>query len=68
MLGTGELLILLAVVCLLFGSTKLPSLARSIGQAQKEFQHGLRNVGQAKDSDPAPTTDATAATEAEPKS
>jgi sec-independent protein translocase protein TatA len=35
-----ELLIILAVVLLLFGSTKLPALARSLGQAKKEFQAG----------------------------
>ena len=38
--GPTELLIVLAIVLLLFGSSKLPKLARSLGQAQKEFQHG----------------------------
>ena len=37
-LGVPELLIILAVVLLLFGSTQLPKLARSIGQAKKEFE------------------------------
>jgi sec-independent protein translocase protein TatA len=36
-----ELLLVIAVIVLLFGSTKLPKLARSIGQARKEFQRGL---------------------------
>ncbi len=40
-LGTGELLIILAVVLLIFGGAKLPKLARSLGQAQKEFKSGL---------------------------
>jgi sec-independent protein translocase protein TatA len=35
-----ELLIILAVVLLLFGGAKLPQLARSLGQAKKEFQAG----------------------------
>jgi sec-independent protein translocase protein TatA len=39
-LGVTELLILLAVVLLLFGSTRLPALARSLGQAKHEFHHG----------------------------
>jgi sec-independent protein translocase protein TatA len=39
-LGAPELLIVLAVVLLLFGGTKLPALARSMGQAQKEFREG----------------------------
>ncbi|MEO7836289.1 MAG: twin-arginine translocase TatA/TatE family subunit [Acidimicrobiales bacterium] len=40
-LGATELLIILAVVLLLFGSTRLPKLARSLGQASKEFKHGV---------------------------
>lgn len=40
-LGATELLIILAVVLLLFGSTRLPKLARSIGQASKEFRQGV---------------------------
>ncbi|MFQ5556399.1 MAG: twin-arginine translocase TatA/TatE family subunit [Acidimicrobiales bacterium] len=40
-LGTGELLIILLIVLLVFGGAKLPKLARSLGQAQKEFKSGL---------------------------
>ena len=40
-LGAPELIILLIVVLLLFGSTRLPKLARSLGQASKEFKKGL---------------------------
>jgi len=40
--GPLELLIILAVVLLLFGSTRLPKLARSMGQASKEFRQGLK--------------------------
>ncbi len=40
-LGVPELLIILAVVLLLFGSTRLPKLARSLGQASKEFKTGV---------------------------
>jgi sec-independent protein translocase protein TatA len=39
-IGPTELLIILAIVLLLFGSTKLPKLARSMGQASKEFKKG----------------------------
>jgi sec-independent protein translocase protein TatA len=35
-----ELFFILAVIVLLFGTTKLPKLARSLGQAQKEFKKG----------------------------
>lgn len=43
MLGLGwpELIIVLAVVLLLFGSTRLPKLAKSLGQASKEFKKGV---------------------------
>ncbi len=36
-----DLLIILAIVVLLFGSTQLPKLARSLGQASKEFRKGV---------------------------
>ncbi|MEW6152777.1 MAG: twin-arginine translocase TatA/TatE family subunit [Actinomycetota bacterium] len=40
-IGAPELIILLVVILLLFGSTKLPKLARSVGQASKEFKKGV---------------------------
>jgi sec-independent protein translocase protein TatA len=40
-LGATELLIILFVVLLLFGSTRLPKLAKSLGQASKEFKKGV---------------------------
>lgn len=42
-LQAPELLIILAVVLLLFGGAKLPKLARSLGQAQKEFKEGIKD-------------------------
>src|SRR6266545_2598580 len=38
-----ELLIILGIVLLLFGSRKLPELARSLGKAQREFKKGMRD-------------------------
>ena len=42
MLGIGlpELLIVLAIVVLIFGATKIPKLARSIGEAKREYAKG----------------------------
>jgi sec-independent protein translocase protein TatA len=40
-IGAPELIILLLVILLLFGSTKLPKLAKSLGEAQKEFKKGI---------------------------
>ena len=37
-LGAPELLIVLAIVLLIFGSSKIPELARSLGRAQAEFK------------------------------
>jgi sec-independent protein translocase protein TatA len=39
-LGAPELLIILVIILLVFGGAKLPKLARSLGQAQREFKHG----------------------------
>ena len=49
-IGGPELLIILVVVLLLFGATKLPGLARSIGASAKEFKKGL-DEGVDEDSD-----------------
>jgi sec-independent protein translocase protein TatA len=38
----GELLIVLAIILLLFGGTKLPSLARGLGLSVKEFKKAAR--------------------------
>ena len=55
-LGAPELLIILAVVLLLFGGTRLPKLARSLGQASKEFKAGVAEG--ARDDDEAAKKDA----------
>jgi len=36
-----EFLVVIAVIALLFGSTQIPKLARSLGSARKEFEQGL---------------------------
>jgi sec-independent protein translocase protein TatA len=43
-----ELLIVLAVVALLFGGSRLPHLARSLGSAKSEFERGLRDDAEAE--------------------
>ncbi len=40
-IGVPELSIVLLIVLLVFGGAKLPKLARSLGQAQKEFKQGI---------------------------
>ena len=42
--GGPELLLIVAVVVLLFGASKLPKLARSMGSATGEFKKGRQEV------------------------
>jgi len=66
--GPAELIIVLLIVLLIFGGAKLPSLARSMGQAAHEFRKGLHHdaddVTEASDASDAPdaavASDATA--------
>jgi sec-independent protein translocase protein TatA len=39
-LGAPELLIVLVIFMLVFGGSKLPQLARSLGEAKREFRDG----------------------------
>ena len=57
-LGPAELIIILLIVLLVFGGTKLPKLARSLGQAQKEFKTGLKEGAQMDEADEKPVTKA----------
>ena len=40
-IGVPELLIVLVVILLIFGSSRLPKLARSLGQAKHAFEEAL---------------------------
>lgn len=40
-LGTPELIIIVLVVVLLFGATRLPQLAKALGQSKKAFREGI---------------------------
>jgi sec-independent protein translocase protein TatA len=46
-LGPVELLIILGVVLLLFGATRLPKLAQSMGQAIREFRKSASGTPEA---------------------
>ena len=48
--GVWEWLIFLAIVLLLFGS-RLPSLARSLGQSITEFKKGMKEIEHPSDQD-----------------
>ena len=43
-LGTGEIIIILVVVLLLFGAKRIPELARGLGRGVNSFRKGLNEV------------------------
>jgi sec-independent protein translocase protein TatA len=55
-IGTGEIILIVAVLVLFFGSKKLPDLARSIGKSARELRAGLSG----EDDDESPIEAATA--------
>lgn len=40
-LGAQELMLILLIALVLFGSSKIPDLGRSLGQAIREFKRGV---------------------------
>jgi sec-independent protein translocase protein TatA len=40
-LGPTELIVIVLVIFLLFGATRLPQLAKALGQSKKAFRDGL---------------------------
>ena len=40
-LGAQELMVILVIVLVLFGGSKLPDLAKSLGKSMKEFKKGI---------------------------
>ncbi len=44
--GMGELLVILLIVLLLFGGSKIPSLMKGLGQGVSEFKKGMREGDQ----------------------
>jgi Sec-independent protein secretion pathway components len=42
MIGTNELIIIALVVLVLFGASAIPKFAKSLGQAKKEFEKGVK--------------------------
>ena len=42
-LGPTELIVILVILLLLFGGSKLPSLAKGLGQSIKEFKNAAKD-------------------------
>ncbi len=43
-LGSTEIMLIVAVLFLLFGASRLPQLAKSFGQTRKAFKEGMREA------------------------
>ena len=43
-IGTTEIILIVAVLFLLFGASRLPQLAKSFGQSRKAFKEGMREA------------------------
>ncbi len=50
-IGATELIIILFIVLLLFGATRLPQLFRSLGQASREYRVGLSEGGKEREAE-----------------
>lgn len=50
MLGSGEIIVILCIVMLLFGGKKLPEFARSLGKGIREFKSACNGLDGEEDS------------------
>jgi len=57
-LGAPELVVILIILLVLFGGSKLPSLARGLGESIKEFKKAAKDDEPAKSADEAKKADA----------
>lgn len=42
--GMGELVVILLIILLLFGASRLPQIARALGQSIKEFKKAGKEI------------------------
>ncbi|NNE98194.1 MAG: twin-arginine translocase TatA/TatE family subunit [Pyrinomonadaceae bacterium] len=50
-LGTPEIIMIVAALFLLFGASRLPKLAKSLGQSRKAFKEGMEEMEKEINSD-----------------
>lgn len=48
-LGMPELIVILVILLLIFGATKLPEIGKSIGKTISEFKKGMREIDSDKE-------------------
>jgi sec-independent protein translocase protein TatA len=44
LLGTTEIILIVVVLILIFGATRLPKLAKALGQSRQAFRAGLKEA------------------------
>lgn len=59
--GTTEILLIVAVLFLLFGASRLPQLAKSLGATRKAFKDGMREAEEEEIAERSKITSQTAA-------
>lgn len=57
MFGTGELIVILGVILILFGGKKLPEFAKHLGQGIREFKKACQGIEDDEISDKAAKTE-----------
>ena len=57
-MGSGELMIVLVIMLVLFGGAKLPQLAKGLGQSVKEFKKASKEDDDEKPSEAKKTVEA----------
>ena len=53
-MGAQELMVILVIVLVLFGGSKLPDLAKSLGRSMKEFKKGIASDSEEEQAPKAP--------------
>ena len=56
-LGTPELVVILVIVMVLFGASRLPQLGRGVGEAIRNFKKGISEAENLEDSNKSPRED-----------
>lgn len=49
MIGTGEIIVILCVILLLFGGKKLPEFAKNLGKGIREFKKACQGIDEEGD-------------------
>jgi len=51
MIGTTEILLIVVVILIIFGASAIPKFARSLGTAKSEFEKGLKEGAEKKETE-----------------